>query len=254
MATRSYHSLSLDGRQIDYAIRLSPTARRCKIRVSSDGVEVVLPRQVSRKRAAALLQEHSDWVLQQLEFMQQRGAPGTKVALPKNTILLRGKPTPVEIVKEDRAFSQVDHLDGKLQARLPKDKAVNPITLLETWLRVQARQDIEVNVAQRSTAMQQQPRCIYIRSQRTKWGTCSGLGNLSFNWKLVMAPPEVLDYVVVHELAHLAEPNHSARFWQRVQSFCPEFERHRIWLRDHQELLHLRNIQLPDSLNPSTSP
>ena len=247
MVTHSYHSLSLDGRQIDYAIRLSPTARRCKIRVSSDGVEVVLPRQVSRKRAAALLQEHSNWVLQQLEFIQQQGSPGTAVALPKNTILLRGKPTPVEITEEDTAknFGQVDYLDGKLRVRLPKDKAVNPITTLEIWLRAQARQDIEVNVAQRSTEMRQQPRCIYIRSQRTKWGTCSGLCNLSFNWRLVMAPPEVLDYVVVHELAHLAEPNHSARFWLVVRSFCPEFERHRIWLRDYQELLHLHTIQHP---------
>jgi predicted metal-dependent hydrolase len=245
MATQSYHSLNLNGRQVDYAVRISPTARRCKIRVSPDGVEVVLPRRISRKRAAALLQEHGDWVLQQLEFMQQPGSLGTTAVLPENTILLRGELTPVEIIAEESAENggRIDHVEGKLQVRVSGHKAVNPLKILETWLRRQARQDVEIRVAQRSAEMQQQPNCIFIRSQRTKWGTCSGLGNLSFNWRLVMAPPEVLDYVVVHELAHLVEPNHSSRFWGIVRVFCPEFERHKAWLREYESLLHLRGIQ-----------
>jgi hypothetical protein len=113
----------------------------------------------------------------------------------------------------------------------------DPSKALDAWLRRQARQDIAARLAQHAAEMRQQPGRIYVMGQRTKWGGCSRRRNLSFNWRLVMAPPAVLDYVVVHELAHLAEPHHSAKFWLIVRSHCPEFIRHKAWLRDHQSLL-----------------
>ncbi len=241
---RSAHCIELEGQRIDYVIRISPLAKRCKIRVSLDGVEVVLPRRVSLRRAVSMLREHSAWVLRQLE--QQHRATAGAALLPKNTILLRGEPTLVEIIRTVSAgcFGQVDHWDGGSRVRLLVQAATDPIKALETWLRHQARQDIEARLAQRSVEMRQQPRCIYIRDQRTRWGACSRLGNLSFNWRLVMAPPAVLDYVVVHELAHLAEPNHSPRFWLLVAAFCPEFKRHKAWLREHYAVLHRRTIRV----------
>ena len=74
---------------------------------------------------------------------------------------------------------------------------------------------------------------ITIRGQRTRWGSCSGRGTLSFNWRLMMAPPKVLDYVVVHELAHRKEMNHSARFWAEVERILPDYKRRRKWLKDY---------------------
>ena len=82
---------------------------------------------------------------------------------------------------------------------------------------------------------------VQIRGQRTRWGSCSAGGTLSFNWRLALAPLEVLDYVVVHELCHLREPNHSARFWRLVASRRPEWRRQRDWLTSHgPELLAFR--------------
>ena len=75
------------------------------------------------------------------------------------------------------------------------------------------------------------PGRVTIREQRTKWGSCSGQGNLNFNWKLIMAPPEALDYVVIHELCHLYEFNHSPRFWERVSRYMPEYAVWRDFLR-----------------------
>jgi predicted metal-dependent hydrolase len=79
---------------------------------------------------------------------------------------------------------------------------------------------------------------VAIRDQKTRWGSCSRAGNLNFNWRLVLAPPAVLDYVVVHELAHRVELNHSARFWRVVARYCPAMNAHRTWLRTHGATLH----------------
>ncbi len=72
-----------------------------------------------------------------------------------------------------------------------------------------------------------------VRDQRTRWGSCSGGGRLSLNWRLVMAPPAVLRYVVLHELTHLVEPNHSPRFWARLMTWCPDMDQQKAWLRRH---------------------
>ena len=79
---------------------------------------------------------------------------------------------------------------------------------------------------------------ITIRDQRTRWGSCSARGTLSFNWRLMLAPPAVLDYVVVHELCHLTHMDHSKDFWALVESVCPDYRTHRKWLKEHgQELI-----------------
>lgn len=78
---------------------------------------------------------------------------------------------------------------------------------------------------------------IAIRDQKTRWGSCSGKGNLNFNWRLVLAPAPVLDYVVIHELAHRREMNHSSRFWRIVEEIMPDYRTHRRWLRDHGDSL-----------------
>ncbi len=83
------------------------------------------------------------------------------------------------------------------------------------------------------------PKHIRVTSAKTRWGSCSANGTISFTWRLVMAPLEVIDYVVLHELAHLKVRNHSPRFWKLVESLCPDFKRQRTWLKDHGETLRL---------------
>ncbi|MDD5657422.1 MAG: M48 family metallopeptidase [Elusimicrobia bacterium] len=99
------------------------------------------------------------------------------------------------------------------------------------------RELFEARVRHWSGAMGVSPRRVCLKSQRTLWGSCSERGNVNFNRALAGAPAEVLDYVVIHELAHLREMNHSHRFWAVVEAWCPDQKRHRRWLRENSELL-----------------
>lgn len=86
---------------------------------------------------------------------------------------------------------------------------------------------------------------IAIKDQRTLWGSCSRAGNLNFNWRLILAPPEILDYVVIHELAHRVHMNHSRRFWSLVQAHCPDYRARRRWLREHEHELRHGGVAAP---------
>ena len=104
-----------------------------------------------------------------------------------------------------------------------------------------ARELVHMLVEDEAAALGVEVKGIQIRDQRTRWGSCSASGNLSFNWRLVLAPFEVLDYVVVHEVCHLREPNHSRRFWRLVETRRPDWRDQKAWLTEHgPELLAFR--------------
>lgn len=106
--------------------------------------------------------------------------------------------------------------------------------------RESARARIEERLAHWSARMGLAFGRVAIRDQKSRWGSCSSKGNLNFNWRLVFAPLPVLDYVVIHELAHLREMNHSRRFWTLVESFSPDYKDHRRWLYDNYRSLRRR--------------
>ena len=118
---------------------------------------------------------------------------------------------------------------------------LEPASVSEVEGRRAARELVTMLCEEEAEALGVRPLRIDIRDQRSRWGSCSTRGTLSFNWRLVLAPLEVLDYVVVHELCHLLEPNHSRRFWKLVEARRPDWRTHRDWLHDHgPELLAFR--------------
>jgi predicted metal-dependent hydrolase len=110
--------------------------------------------------------------------------------------------------------------------------------ILEGWLRDEARRVIEASVAEHATAMEVRPAAVTLRDPRTRWGSASRNGRLSFSWRLILAPPEALDTVVCHELAHLRVFGHGPRFWSLVASRRPDHRLWRRWLHAHSTELH----------------
>jgi hypothetical protein len=109
--------------------------------------------------------------------------------------------------------------------------------ILESWYRREAEKLIRKRVGELSRLLGVRYGRLTIRGAKTRWGSCSQKGNLNFNWKLLMVPDPIIDYVIIHELAHLKEMNHSRKFWHLVGQYCPQWRRYRQWLKVHEAKL-----------------
>ena len=187
----------------------------------------------------AFLAEHTEWLLAQLRRVERLGGVWLERRNPRWSIPLRGESRAVVLERGGTGRHSLVVDDGQaVQIKLAPAASSDPALVLERWLRQQARRDIQEHIAALGPRLGQWPKRLFIMDQRTKWGNCAGTGNLSFSWRLVMAPTYVLQYLVTHEMVHLVVPDHSARFWLTVQSHCKESERSRRWLAANGQALH----------------
>jgi predicted metal-dependent hydrolase len=234
-------SITLDGRKVDYRLVRSKTARKRRVRVGLAGVEVVQPEARDVGEIEAFLVAHGEWIIGQLERIERFRSVRKPQRIGVGELLYRGMPTPVcvEDIVRRQGTNKIVFEQGCLVIIRGRGSRTSPAKSLENWLRKQARTEIARHLDVVTRRLKQYPRKVYIMDQRTKWGNCSGLQNLSFNWRLIMAPDFVMQYLVTHEAVHLAVPDHSRRFWLTVQSLCPDMERARQWLCANSHQLFL---------------
>ncbi|HEY7632313.1 MAG TPA: SprT family zinc-dependent metalloprotease [Thermoleophilaceae bacterium] len=227
--------------EIAYTVRRSDRARHARIVVDASGVEVVVPRRMALRHVEPFVREKSRWIERTLRRFQEAEealpAPdlehGGSVRYLGQELLLRVSVEPGRV--RDHVARRGDVLHVKVG--LPGQDAVRDA--LERWYRRRAR----VEVAARLDAATRRAGSAYtkltIRSQRTRWASCSSTGAMSFNWRLLLAPEPILDYVVEHEVAHLDILDHSPRFWRLLGSRCPEYREHERWLKRNGGALRL---------------
>jgi predicted metal-dependent hydrolase len=230
-----FDSIDLCGRTVNYRLINSKSARKLRVRVGVGGVEVVQPVAREDGEMALFLRRNESWIVEQLdrvERFRKVRRPQTQCAVE---ILYRGEPTLVEAKDAPhwRGSNKVTLENGRIVITSGPSSRVSLAKSLENWLRKQARAEIVKQLDSVSRKLKRRPRKVYVMGQRTKWGNCSSLRNLSFNWRLIMAPRFVLRYIVAHEAVHLAVPDHSRKFWLTVRSICPEAERAKQWLCAH---------------------
>ena len=216
--------------ELDYAVRRSDRARRVRVSVDPHrGVEVVLPRRAPAADAQRAVSELRPWIDRRLaeatDVRAQLAARGDTLPYLGTELAL------VEEVGRTRVHRRGDTL------LVPAGAARRPA--LERHLRRAARAEIAPRLDAAAAALGVAYATLAIREQRTRWASCSTTGALSFNWRLVLAPEAVLDYVVWHEACHLAVPDHSPRFWALVERHRPDFAQPRRWLRRHGATLVL---------------
>jgi predicted metal-dependent hydrolase len=221
-----------------YTVRRSSRARRARLTISEAGdAVVVLPMRSPERHAHELVDRHLVWIERhRRRLFDRRVALAERPALGEGrTISLGGLPHRVVIRPGERRLRSVVRLaDGTLVVELADadDRSVGQV--LERWLRTEARRAIRKQLESRAVEMGLSFTAVSIRDQRSRWGSASRRGALSFSWRLLLCPPDVLDYVVVHELAHLRVAGHSAAFWRLVDRFAMDSRAARRWLRENQ--------------------
>jgi predicted metal-dependent hydrolase len=238
MTVTEQHRLSIGGRSVAYTLRRSDRAKHARLEIGPrGGLTVIVPATYDSDHLRQLLLQKRRWITAKLdqygetesEARQSPVKAGDTVPFLGNALRIQTRPWSGE--------SGLVSVDGQnlVVSVAACSRDLRPA--LEKWYRAQARDRIEPMVDGFCARMGVSHNRVTLKSHRSLWGSCSRKRNLNFNWRLVMTPLPVIEYVVIHELAHLKEMNHSPRFWRLVERHCPKWRDHRKWLREHSQQL-----------------
>lgn len=219
---------------IPVAVERRTGIKNASLRVTPQGVTLRAPRSISRKAVAEILSAKSRWLAKHWRRLQE-ASEASRERAENNLIRFRGDLLRVLVCEESGVLARSGTVEldkGFIIIHLPAGHS-DWREVLTRWMRRQAELVIKKRLANINHKLQYNYHTVAIRDQKTRWGSCSTRKTLSFNWRLIMMPPEVLDYVIVHELCHLQEMSHSPRFWSLVESAMPGFREPRGWLRRH---------------------
>ncbi len=222
----------MDGRSVRISLKRHAAAKRMVLRMARDGGSFVLtlpPRQ-SLTSANAFVVTSAGWISKALARQ-----PAPLAIAEGATISLRGENLVIRTTGKARGLVVCD-AENKL-LHVPGTEAHLKRRLVD-WMKQQAEADLLEASRRYATAMQTQFKRLTVRDQKSRWGSCSSDKSLSYSWRLIMAPPMVLDYVAAHEVAHLLEMNHGPRFWRLVLTHCKHARLAKTWLKTHGQNLH----------------
>ncbi len=232
----------LDDLDAPIVVKRHPRARRLTLRLreSSREFTLTLPKHCDDEEALRFLKKHTGWLKSQISSLPEFISFADGALIP-----FRGINHQICFVKRKRGYGVV-FVDTQLNSvscvEAPKlyvsgDTEHAPRRLLD-WLKSQARKDIEDRVEYHANFLNLVPKRISVRDPKSRWGSCTSGGNLSFSWRLILAPHYVLDYVAAHEVAHLAEMNHGPEFWKLVRKTLPDMDQAEAWLKHNGAGLH----------------
>lgn len=220
------------GRHLPVECVRNPRARRYVLRLSPTGAaRVTVPRGGSFAEAHRFVVRSRIWLEQALQRQASRPAI-CRAWMVGTAILFRGEAVPIEAVAGDKPAIRF----GAEVLSVPDvNKDLRP--LIERYLRQLASCELPPRVSDLAAQHQVAVSRVSVRNQKSRWGSCSRRGTISLNWRLIQTPPHVRDYIILHELMHRRELNHSVRFWREVQKVCPDFELAERWLKQNASLL-----------------
>lgn len=230
---------NVDGRLVAVEVRVSERARNYRLSVPHHGVPVLTIPALGRwSEAEAFLDRHTGWLAARLRRVAKPVSFRAGALVP-----LRGVEHRIVATGSVRGRVEKTVVDDAPALLVPGEPAHRPRRLAD-WLKAEAQRDLDRRVLVHARRLEVTVRSVALRSQSTRWGSCSSTGRLSFNWRLVLAPPFVLDYVAAHEVAHLVEMNHSPAFWDTVERTLPTMERGRAWLKANGRQLMVYGLGL----------
>jgi predicted metal-dependent hydrolase len=224
--------LRLDDQELTVVFRRNARAKRMVLRLGRNHGEAVLtlPKRAGRAEALRFVEGSAAWLKQRLAVR-----PRPVALIPGAHIPYRGVPHEIAAAAGHRGAISLDA--ERRTIAVPGD-AVHLPRRLTDWLKLEAKRDLTDATRRYARAMGVACRRIAIRDQKSRWGSCSSSGEISYSWRLILSPPEVLDYVAAHETAHLRHMDHGPRFWRLVLTHCPHARTAKQWLKRHAGEVH----------------
>ena len=203
-------------------------------------IRVYAPRYMPLRQVDAMVRERADELLRMGREVDRHIEENRREhpVTDGSPFMIEGKPHALRLSRGARVRGEVTETELRLTLPRP-DSDPDVRAAIRSVLSTRALERIRQRLSYYVPRIGRGPGRVTIREQKSRWGSCSAKGNLNFNWKLIMAPPEALDYVVIHELCHLYEFNHSPRFWALVAAQMPDYEFWKKWLKQHAEDLYL---------------
>ena len=203
---------------------------------------VKAPIWVGKSRIEAFLSEKAEWIEATRTRLLRAKEEASKIRIKLengDVLYFLGEKRNLSVIREERIRGKVVSSMGRIVLHVPyeADYAYKR-EQLERWYRKEAQQMIAEKAAEFAGRLKVSYEDIRIKDQKSRWGSCSSKGNLNFNWRIIMAPETVCDYVIIHELCHLVYLNHSEKFWSLVESICPEYKQYKKWLKDYGSRLY----------------
>ena len=227
--------IETDTSAIRIRLRANPRAQRYLLRLPADssGPVLTVPKGGNLRRAEHFARQHIDWLVERLQDRPQH------VSLaPGDVFPLRGVEHRILPTGTLRGLVSAGLADDGAPALFVPGADDHVPRKATSWLKTEARRDLTTRTQFHAARIGRKITAISVRDTKSRWGSCASNGKLSFSWRLILAPPEILDYVAAHEVAHLKEMNHSNRFWRLCEELAPQTPTARVWLKENGTFLH----------------
>lgn len=219
---------------LEFQVEITRTDRRKSASISLDGnlVKVIVPKSLSDRRIRDLISKRTPWIKTKLKEQSLRSSPKPKEYVSGETVPYLGKNYRLKVIEGD--VLSIKMVGGYLVAIVLNGEQNRQDVvkhLLENWYIRQAKRRLKEKTERLSKIVGVTPMSVSVKNYKSRWGSCSISGELTYNWRIILAPHRIVDYVVVHELCHLLEHNHSPRYWRHVEHHIPDWRNCREWLK-----------------------
>jgi len=221
-----------------HLIRSKKRRKTISLHIKEDGkIVIYTPYCTPKWEIEKFIEEKESWIIGKMSEREKRTKEVEKTFLPGEKFLYLGEWYPLEIQESSNRGAPLTLAFGKFI--LSHDRIGEARDLFCHWYKKEAKEKITERVDHYGNRFQLLPEGIKITSARSRWGSCSRDNRLSFSWRIIMASLTIIDYVLIHELVHIREKNHSQKFWNYLESVLPDYRKHRSWLRENGHLLQL---------------
>ena len=231
----------MDG--FDFEIEVKRTNRRKSASISLQGnlVRFTVPKSLSEERIKELINKRSDWIKNKLKEQSLKPLFKPKEYVSGETFTYLGRNYRLKVIESESPSIKL--IDGRLVAHIAnkdKNKQDSVKKLLEGWYKIHAEEKLVEKTVRLSKIVGVIPETISIKNYKSRWGSCSSKGDITYNWRIILTPHHIIDYVVIHELCHMLEHNHSPKYWRHVEHHIPNWRDCRDWLKRSDANLFMR--------------